>query len=272
MSSAAKIGLQLYTVRDVGEKNYMDMLREVKKLGYDYVELAGYDAYSAADVKAMLEEAGLTALSAHYSLDNYVDMEKTVSYHAAIGLKYIAVPWMAREKNPGGELFDATLPMLKDAAAKLKAAGIQLLYHNHDFEFELVDGVPALDKLFEAIPEMLPEFDTCWVKYAGYDPVKYINKYSGKTPVIHLKDFVGAKSDAPVYALMDKDGKAEGGNKEVKTFAFRPVGHGVQDVPGIVRAGLASGAEAFIVEQDECYGDTLAAAKASLDYLKSIGL
>ena len=74
--------------------------------------------------------------------------------------------------------------------------------------------------------------------------------------------------------MIDKDGKAEASMRaeEVKSFAFRPVGSGIQDVPAIVKAGLASGAKVFIVEQDDCYGDAWGAAEQSVRYLRSIGL
>ena len=275
MAENVKIGIQMYTLREFGDKDLPGTLEGVKRLGYDAVEFAGYNGLAADELKRLCNELGLAIISTHYSLDNFENsIEDAVAYHKALGLPFLAIPWMAADRGPGGEKYEETKALIEASAAALKEAGIQMLYHNHDFEFTaLEDGTLAIDRLYQDIPDLLPEFDTCWVKYAGYDPVKYINAYKGRTPVIHLKDYVGHKDTKPAYALIDKDGKAVGGDEaETKTFAFRPVGQGIQDIPAIVRAGIASGCGAFIVEQDDCYGDAWGAAEQSLQYLRSIGL
>ena len=275
MAENIKVGLQLYTLRDFAEKDFAGMLDGVKRLGYDAVEFAGYGGLTAEELKRICDELGLEMVSTHYSLDNFENsIEDSVAFHKALGLPYVAIPWMAADRGPGGEKYGETKKLIQAAAAALQENGMQLLYHNHDFEFvALEDGTLAIDRLYQDIPGLMPEFDTCWVKYAGYDPVKYINAYKGRTPVIHLKDFVGRKNDKPAYALIDKDGNAVGENEsENKTFAFRPVGQGIQDIPAIVRAGIQSGCGVFVVEQDECYGDAWGAAEQSLAYLRNIGL
>jgi sugar phosphate isomerase/epimerase len=272
----ALVGIQLYTLREFVAKDFAGTLRRVKMLGYDGVEFAGYCGYTATEIKKMCSDAGLEMIGAHFGLENFEnDLEGSVSYHAELGVKYVAIPWMSVGRCPGGELYEETKKLIESAAGALSEKGICFMYHNHDFEFyELPDGALAYDRLFEEIPGLYPEFDTCWLKYAGYDPVKYIEKYRGRTPVIHLKDYVGKKGEKPVYALIDKDGKAAGEKEagESGAFAFRPLGEGILDVPAIVRIGMASGAEAFIYEQDECYGDAWGAAERSINYLRSIGL
>ena len=272
-----KVGIQLYTLRDQTEKDLVGTLQTVKKIGYDYVEYAGYFGYSAADLKKLTEDCGLIGISTHYGLDNFKNpdtFDANVAYQKELGVKYVAIPWMDKMEGLAGgeEALAKTAELMTKTAIALKKNGMQLLYHNHDFEFEPVGDKLPIDALYEAVPELMPEFDTCWVKYAGYDPVEYINKYSGRTPVIHLKDFVGKKGSTQVYALVDKDGNPVGGdNSDVSAFAFRSVGSGIQNFPAIIRAGIASGAEAIIVEQDDCYGDSFGAAEASRAYLKSIG-
>lgn len=276
MADKVKVGLQLYTLRDEGAKDFLGMLEGVKRLGYDAVEFAGFGGYGAEELKRICADLGLAIVSTHYGLDNFENsIEDSVAFNKTLGVKYVAIPWMAADRGPGSEAYEnGTRELITKAAAALKDNGMQLLYHNHDFEFHTIpNGNLAIDQLYADIPGLMPEFDTCWVKYAGYDPIKYINTYSGRTPVIHLKDFVGQKAEKPAYALIDKDGNAVGDNKnEVTSFAFRPVGYGVQDVPAIIKAGLASGCTAFIVEQDDCYGDAWGAAEKSIKYLRSIGL
>jgi sugar phosphate isomerase/epimerase len=163
--------------------------------------------------------------------------------------------------------------MLAKAAKKF---GIQMLYHNHDFEFVKVDGEYGLDIIYKTIPEELlkTQIDTCWVNVAGEDPVEYIRKYSGRAPVVHLKDFVmkGKKKPEQLYELIGIETKTEVESGE--NFGFRPVGYGVQDFPSILKASREAGAEWVVVEQDRpALGKTsLECAAMSREYLKKLGV
>ena len=144
-----------------------------------------------------------------------------------------------------------------------------MLYHNHDFEFATIGGKYALDVLYDSIPADLlqTELDTCWVNVGGENPADYIRKYSNRSPVVHLKDFVGEKSD-DMYEMIGIERKAP---KRPTGFEFRPVGSGVQDIPAILDASKDAGTEWVVVEQDEpSMGLTrMESIKTSIDYLKS---
>jgi sugar phosphate isomerase/epimerase len=156
---------------------------------------------------------------------------------------------------------------------KAKAAGLVLLYHNHDFEFnKLENGQCGLDYLYENVPADLlqTELDQCWVKYAGYEPVEYLQKYADRAPVVHLKDFYkSGEQEGDPYALI---GLNEGEKKENTAFEFRPLGHGIQDIPAIIEASKAANSKWLVVEQDQpSMGKTpLECAQTSMDYLKSL--
>ena len=109
------------------------------------------------------------------------------------------------------------------------------------------------------------------MKYAGEDPASYIRKYTGRCPIIHLKDYIGQKEDGSTpYALIGVDEKEK---KKTSAFEFRPVGYGCQDVKTILEAGIESGAEWFVVEQDQSVGrPPLEAAEMSIETLKQLGL
>ena len=187
-----KIGVQVYSVRDVAEKDFIGTMKEIKRMGYDGVELAGAYGLSAEEIRRDLAEAGLTAISAHVPMiDMYEKPEETFAFYKKIGIPYIAVPYMSSEYRPGTDKFPETIEMIRQIAKTAKANGMQLLYHNHDFEFVKVDGKYGLDVLYDAIPADLlqTELDTCWVKVAGEDPVAYVTKYAGRAPIVHLKDF-----------------------------------------------------------------------------------
>ena len=272
-----KIGLQLYSIREDMEKDMDSALRQVKEMGYDCVEFAGYFGHSAEEVKAMLDKYGLECVSVHQAPQLFVDEgQKAVDYIKTLGVKYAAVPWYEKDKLAGSPEWDNTVKMFTDVAELLKKNGIKMMYHNHDFEFNKVDGKFILDWIYDTIPQDLlePEVDTCWVHYAGYNPAEYLLKYSGRINIVHLKDFACKNlGGGPVYALIDEDGNEKKGSKEDNGFEFRPVGHGIQDIPSIIEASEKAGASVLIVEQDQSNDrPPMEAAKMSREYLKSLGL
>ena len=208
-----KVGIQLYSLRDVIEEIGMDeALAEVKKLGYDCVQFAGYAGHSAEELKAMLEKHGLEAISVHQGPDVFIDRaEETVNYLKTIGVKYCAVPWYGRDKLIGTPEWENTVKLFSDSAKLLADNGIKMCYHNHDFEYDEYEGKYINDHIFDAVPGLAPEFVTGWVTYAGENPAKYIEKYADKVDIIHLKDFYAKKlKSGPVYALIDDSGNVEG--------------------------------------------------------------
>lgn len=273
-----KVGLQLFSVREAMAEDFEGTLQKVKDMGYDYVEFAGFFEKSADEVKAILDKIGLTAISVHQGNQLFVEQGKAaIDYLAKIGAKFCAIPWY--NINNWLEDWDGTIKAFTEFSEALKEAGIKLCYHNHDFELTNdIDGVHLLDKLYATLSTDIidPEFDTCWVHYAGENPTEYIEKYSGRVEIVHLKDFVCTKlADGPVYHLIDKNGKADNktASKEETGFKFVPLGTGRQDFPAILAACEKSGTEYVIVEQDQSLDrDPLEAAKISREYLKSLGL
>ena len=269
------IAVQLYSVRDAMAEDFEGTIKKVKEMGYDGVEFAGLFDNSPEKVKAICDENGLVPISAHVSYDEIAaDPEKVISDYAKIGCKYIAIPYAVEERRPGGELFDETVEGIRNFAAIGKKYGITMLYHNHDFEFEKLNGEYLLDLLYKALSadELQTELDTCWVNYGGEDPAAYLRKYAGRAPVVHIKDFVAKSRGAKVYDLIGIDDGAQELADGEKDFSYMPVGYGVQDMPAIVEACKAAGAEWLIIEQDDpSMGKTpLECIKLSIDYLKTI--
>lgn len=273
---ALPVAIQLYTVREQLEKDFEGTLKAVKKMGYDGVEFAGLYGHSACKIKKMLAEIELKPMSAHVPLDDILnDTDGIINTYKEIGCKYIAVPYVTEERRPGAEKFDETVEAIKKIGAKMSEAGLQLLYHNHDFEFVKVDGEYGLDVLYaRTCPKCLAtEIDTCWVNVAGVNPSEYVRKYTGRAPVVHLKDFfITGKLPSHLYALIGID-EEESKEEEKGSFEFRPVGHGMQDIPSILAASTDARAEWVVVEQDEPSqgNDRLTSAKMSREYLKTLG-
>ncbi len=273
---ALPVAVQVYSVRDSAEANLADTLRKIKDMGYDGVEFAGLYGYSPEYIKGLIDGIGLIPVSAHIPLDEMIaDPEGTFAAYQTIGVKYGAVPYVTPERRPGAEKFFETIETIAKLGEIAKKYGITLLYHNHDFEFTKVDGEYGLDILYSRVPKefLETELDTCWVNVGGEVPAEYIAKYSGRTPVVHLKDFfMSGKLPKHLYALIGIDDEAEQ-DDEPSTFEFRPVGHGMQDMPAILAAAEASGAKYVVVEQDEpSMGlSRMDSIKTSREYLKSIG-
>lgn len=269
---ALPVALQLYSVRDNFQKDMPGTLRAVKAMGYQGVEFAGLFGRSAAEMKAMLNEVGLVAVSAHVPYaEMMADPEKTFSTYQEIGCQYVAIPYLGEEDRPQSPTFGETLKNIERLGNISARYGMPMLYHNHDFEFVTLNGKYGLDIMYETVPAtaLQTELDVCWVNVGGEIPADYIRKYAGRAPVVHLKDFSGKKNEN-MYELIGIEKKAP---TRPEGFEFRPVGYGLQDMPNILAAAEESGAHWVVVEQDQpSLGRTpLECVEMSRRYLATLG-
>lgn len=267
------VAYQLYSAKHEMKRDMLQTLRQVKDLGFEGVEFAGFFGHSAKDMKQILAKIGLLPVSSHVALNLIQgDPQQIIQYHLDLGCLYIAVPWLAEEDRPGSVGFAKSLQALYTFGAQCRQAGIQLLYHNHDFEFQKVSGIYGLDFIYQAIPAYLlqSEIDTCWVKYAGVNPVTYLVSYKGRAPLVHIKDFVAENNDRTPYALINQ---AEPVPADYTGFSYRPFGHGSQDAPALVQAAIDADAQWLILEQDDPYGESpLVDAKLSMETFRRLGV
>lgn len=238
------LAVQLYTVREQCKRDFSGTLRQVAKIGYEYVELAGMHGLSAIELRKLLDDLGLKVISAHMPLD---PLEKTIEDSRALGAKMVACGYDPKKLKSVDGCREAGR-YLSEIGGKLRAAGIELAYHNHNWEFEKVEGQYALDRLYEAAdPQNLKaQLDVYWVKRGGEDPLKYIEQLGSRCLMLHLKD-------------MAPDGD------------FAEVGSGTLDFPAILKAGEQVGTKALIVEQDTCKRPPLESIRMSFDHLKKLG-
>jgi sugar phosphate isomerase/epimerase len=241
-------GLALYTVRDAMMKDARATLEKVAQAGYVNVESAGYNNgkfynLSPADFKTLLDEMKLTPISAHQGSVNFANIDQQIADLKTAGFKYFVVPvppmgsfyFDAVNKKMamkgGAKALAETLNIL---GAKCKAAGLELLYHNHDFEFSKdADGNVILDYLLEHCDASTVNFqmDLYWVTKAGQDPVAYFKRYPGRFKIWHVKD-------------MDDKGR------------FAPVGNGKIDFKRVLANKKLSGMLYYFVEQDASFNET----------------
>lgn len=269
------VGVQVYSVRDDAAKDFKGTMQKLKDMGYDGVELAGLYGMEADEIRKILDEVGIPAISAHVPFAELrSDPDGTVAKYVSIGCKWIAVPYLMEEDRPGTPGFEKTMADLVTIGEACRKHGVKMLYHNHDFEFTAkVDGMYALDYMYANISADLleTELDTCWVNVGGENPAAYVRKYTGRAPIVHLKDFYKEGHTANMYELIgiETEKKEE---KEAGFFEFRPVGSGMQNFPEILEASIDAGAQWVIVEQDQSNDcPPMEAVKKSRDYLKSLG-
>lgn len=266
------VAIQLYSVRDAAAADLRGTLQKIKAMGYEGVEFAGLYGHAPAEVKALCAEVGLVPVSAHVPYyDMIADPEGVLAQYAEIGCRYVAIPYLTPECRPGTDGFAKVVEnaaMLGKVASKL---GMTLLYHNHDFEFQKLDGKYALEVLYDTVSADLlqTELDVCWVRVGGEEPAAYVRKYTGRAPVVHLKDYAGSKSEH-MYELIGIESEKKAA--EEGPFEFRPVGSGVQDIPAIIAAAEDAGAAWLVVEQDQpSMGlSPMECAEKSISYLRGL--
>ena len=270
------VGIQLYGVRNAMAIDFEGNLKALSDMGYEYVEFAGYYGKSSEEIKAILDKYNLKCISVHQGLDFFDENpDEKCEFLKDFGVKYSVIPWYEKSKLAGTSEWEETKQKFCNAADLFKKNGMMLGYHNHDFEYEKANGKYLHDYIFEAVAEdkIVPELDTCWVKYAGLDPVDMIRKYKGRVEIVHLKDFVcNSFAGGPVYDLIDGAGNDSGKPKsrEENGFQFRPLGRGMQDFKSILEACEECGTETVIVEQDLSYDiSELEAARISREYLRN---
>lgn len=264
------IAIQVYSVRDAAEEDFLQTMKEIKAMGYDGVELAGTYGMTVPQAKAILDEVGLTLVSAHVGADLMWD-DALMADYAATGMQYIAIPWFHKPTDSAS--LAENIEKIRVLGERCKSFGLQMGYHNHDFELEEIEeeGRCALEAYYEEIPAdiLQTQLDLCWVKVGGKEPAEFLRRFPGRAPTVHVKDYAGGKTDK-MYALIDCD-DAEA-SQAATEFQLRPVGYGCQDVKSLLEAAEAVGAQWIIVEQDEpSMGlSRMQCAEKSIQYLKSL--
>lgn len=196
-----RIGLQLYTVRDVLERDFEGTLARVAQIGYKEVEFAGYFKHSPADVRAMLDRHGLSAPAVHTGSIAPDDWKAALDAAKVVGHQYIVVPWVPQEKRMTLDGWKRVAEDFNRAGETARAAGVQFAYHNHDFEFPRMEGRIPFDVLLESTdPKLVQlEIDLYWITKGGQDPLTYFARWPGRVPLVHVKDSMGG----PEHKMVD---------------------------------------------------------------------
>ena len=188
-----RVGLQLYTVRDVLEKDFEGTIARVAEIGYKEVEFAGYFGHAPAEVRAILDRHGLSAPAVHTGAIEPNAWQASLDAAKVIGHQYIVVPWVPAERRMTLDGWKQVAADFNRAAETARAAGVQFAYHNHDFEFPRMEGQIPYDVLLENTdPKLVQlEIDLYWITKGGQDPLSYFARWPGRIPLVHVKDSAG---------------------------------------------------------------------------------
>ncbi|MDD9268236.1 sugar phosphate isomerase/epimerase [Paenibacillus sp. MAHUQ-63] len=232
-----RIATQLYTLRsylktpqDIGES-----LKKVKQMGYSAVQASGVGPIDIHEFKALTDQEGLTICATHVGYNELLnEMDQVIEKHRAWNCKYVGLGGLPQEFRVSSQGYAAFAKQASEFGRQLKSAGLQFIYHNHDFEFAKYDGKTGMDILFEmSDPESVDfELDVYWVQAGGADPIEWIRKMDGRMKVVHFKDMIVTPD---------------------RVQRFAEIGEGNMNFQGIIQACQEIGVEWAAVEQDDCY-------------------
>jgi sugar phosphate isomerase/epimerase len=247
--SLDKIGLQLYTVRSEMATSVERTLYEVGRIGYREVEFAGYFNRPPRAIRQLLDRNDLKSPSGHVGIDVMrAGWYRALSDGAEIGQKWLVVPSLPEADRNSLDAIKRTAELLNRSAEDAKTYKMRVAYHNHDVEFEEVEGQRVMDVLLaETDPELVDfELDLYWITKAGADPLEYLTQHPKRFPLAHLKDSAGG----PDHEMTE-------------------VGRGKIDFARLLAAGQKAGMKHFYVEHDNP-ADPLSSARISYRYLDSL--
>ncbi|WP_080778699.1 sugar phosphate isomerase/epimerase family protein [Chryseobacterium phocaeense] len=251
------LAIQLYTIRDAVSANLEKALEKLAALGFKEVEIYGYNGTffgkSRTEFQSILKQTGLKVISSHHTTGIIHQdegtllhgWEKSVEHLHFIGSEYMVCSYLFPEERTVGNY--KKLPRLLEKSGELtQKAGIQFAYHNHDFEFEQLEGDQNIyDFLLEnTSPELVKmELDLYWISKAGIDPLAYFEKYPGRFPLWHVKDMKAGTKD------------------------FTEIGNGTVDFKRIFNAWEKAGLKYWFLEQDSSDKDIFESIEISKKYI-----
>ena len=230
------IGLQMYTVRDLAEKDLAHVLSAVAKIGYKEVELY-WNLYSrpAGELRKMLDDHGLRAPSGHV---DYNGFETKLDYARTLGFEYVVCPMLPEQMWNSLDGYKRAAQQFNTWGEMAKKLGMRFAFHNHNYEFKRLGDITGFELIVkETDPELVwLELDCYWLTQAGRDPVEELKRYAGRARMVHIKD---RKPGFPASQV--KDAAAE---------HFTEVGTGTINWKAVIATANKIGVEHFFVEQD----------------------
>jgi len=254
-SGLSRIGIQLYSVQDQMATDVRGTLERLSTYGYDTIE--GYDGGKGifwgmknTEFKSMTSDLGLDFVASHANV--FEGLEQKAAEAAEVDMKYLICPWVGPQESM--DEFKRLADEFNRIGQVCKDQGIRFAYHNHGYTFEPLEGEMPQDYLMENTdPDLVYyEMDIYWVVLPGQDPQAYLERYSNRFKLGHIKD--RRKDAAP-------------GEENAST----ELGTGSIDFPPIIQTAKDNGMEYFFAEQER-FDDitTMESAEKNAQYLKNV--
>jgi sugar phosphate isomerase/epimerase len=251
------LGVQLYTVRNLAEKNLPAVLKQISAIGYQEVETY-WNVYThpAKELLQMITDAGLSVPSGHF---NYEGLAGKIDYAKQLGLNWMVCPMLPTSQQSSWEGFHAAAKQFNEWGKLVQNAGMQFAFHNHDYEFKPYNngktGYQIL--LDETDPNLVFfEMDCYWITQSGNDPVEMLHRLGKRVRLLHLKD--------------RKPGFPPSNDMGESSSHFTEVGHGSINWKAVIDTAQHMGIQYYFVEQDQTPGDPIASIRSSYQYLRTI--
>ncbi len=250
------LGVQLYTVRDLAKTDLAGVLASISAIGYKEVETY-WDVYNrpAKELRAMIADHGLSVPSGHF---NYDGLESKIDYAKELGVEYVICPMLPPKMWASLDGFQAAAAQLNAWGEKVKKAGMQLGFHNHNYEFRKFGATTGFAELMRLTDPSLVvlEMDCYWIAQAGEYPIEMLQKFGSRIRMLHLKD---RPAGFPTSQSLDE-----------AASHFEAVGSGVIDWKSILLLAQRTGVQHYFVERDFGSVPALQSLALSYKYLRAL--
>ena len=244
-----RIGVQLYSVRDMMKADLPGTLARVAGIGYKEVEFAGYFGRTPSQIRELLKRNKLSSPSSHLPFESLQSgWQKQLDDAKAAGHEWVTIAWIPEEKRQTLDDWKSHAALFNRAGEQARAAGLRFAYHNHDFEIRPVGGTRPLDLLLSSTDPKLVDFelDLYWAVFGGGSPLDFFNRYPKRFKMVHVKDSAGP----PDNKMVD-------------------VGQGKIDFRSIFAQSEKAGIKHYFVEHDQP-ADPIATLRNSYNYLHAL--
>jgi sugar phosphate isomerase/epimerase len=250
-SPSYPISVQMYSLREEAKDgNHLAVIKKVADVGYTGVETAGFYGLSVREYRKVMDDHGLTISGHHGGIPTKAQVSEFVETQKILGTPYCISAWQPPENYSSVDNIKRMAETIEVARAALEKENVTLCMHNHDFEFQRLDGRIKLEILAQMCPKLHFQIDTYWAGNFGAEvPAKMVAQFKDKTPLLHIKDGPFEKS-APMVAA----------------------GKGKQDFPAVFKAANPNVLKWVVVELDACATDMMQAVTDSYTYLVGAGL
>ena len=280
-----QIAAQLYTIRDhiQTRADFEASMQKLRDIGYRAVQTSALGDFADDTVKRIVADKGLTICNTHVAYDALLNQpERVIAQHQLWDCRHVAIGSMPPEFRADEAGFRRFAEIANGIGERLTAAGLTFSYHNHSFEFLKFGGRTGLEILLEETDPryVQAELDTYWIQHGGGDPVAWIERVTGRMPVVHLKDMVMVAPHPPAPSPTGREGEKKvpppswgrdlGWGQPQQAMA--EVGAGNLNFPAILAACQRAGVEWYAVEQDFCVGDPFDSLAISYRNLVKLGL